>query len=170
MNLKDTTSEYIIIKAYSRNKKVSCEYVLIENVSAFVETLRQGAEAIKLLKRKNINFSNISFGEDCDNITFCQGEKVADRSLLKDREKKFTTLKEERWVYLSLSDEEIKKLNPTSIEMYLNIHIVVLQEGFFCIEAQGEESEDVFLTETYHIDGFLSNISLMKKYKNKQTV
>lgn len=159
MNTKDNRKEYIIIKAYSRNEKISCEYVLIGNVSDFTKILREGAEVIKLLEKKNINFSNMSFGEDNDNITFCQRAKVADKSLLEDREKEFTKLKEKRWVYLSLSDEEIKKLNPTSIEMYLTISVVIIREGYFYIEAKGEEPEDIFSTETYHIEDFLSNIS-----------
>ena len=168
MNLKNTTNEYILMKAFSQSEKERCEYVLIKNALAFLADITKGAEAIKLLKENGINFSDISFREDEEvyNITFCISN-LADRSLLKDREKEFSELKEKRWACLLLSDEELEKLNPTSVQMFLTISIVFIKDGYFFIEAKGEEPEDVFSTEMYHIEGFLNDDCLTEAYRNK---
>lgn len=156
MNYKDIQEEYIIIKAYTQSETESCDYVLIKEGLAFIENLRKRAKGIELLKEKRINFTEMSFKEDYyDSIIFCK-KNIADKSILKDREEDFIKLKKRNWVIISLSDNELEKLNPTPIQKHLcYINSVITEDGFFGIKAEGEFPEDIFYTEMVHIKDFL---------------
>lgn len=168
MNYKDIQEEYIIIKAYTQSETESCDYVLIKEGLAFIENLRKRAKGIELLKEKRIDFAEISFREDYDDIIFYK-KNIADKSILKDREEDFIKLKKRNWVIISLSDNELAKLNPTPIQKHLcYINSFITEDGYFGIKAEGEFPEDIFYTEMVRIKNFLEDTSLNETYKNKE--
>lgn len=156
MNYKDIQEEYIIIKAYTQSETESCDYVLIKEGLAFIENLRKRAKKTELLQEE-IDFSEIYFKEDYDDIIFCK-KNIADRSILKDREEDFIKLKKRNWVIISLSDNELEKINPTPIQKHLcYINSFITEDGFFGIKAEGEFPEDIFYTEMVRIKNFLKD-------------
>ena len=139
-------TSHILLRAYSTNEWLFCNYTIINVTEEWLERVRKAGEQAADLKEDD-TFASLSFYESKTDFYNIEQDTEADRVL--DPEKD--------WSFIEITDEELENLDLVAerLEIY-KIHFTRFED--LSVTAYGKFSGSEYYTEDIKINELLSTL------------
>lgn len=146
MKAVDFKTSHILVRAYSTNEWLFCNYAIINVTEEWLERARKAGEQAAALKEED-TFASLSFYENKTDFYNIEQETEVDRVL--DPEKD--------WSFIEITDEELENLD--LVEERLEIHKIHFTPfDDLSITAYGKFSGNEYYTADIKISKLLSTL------------